>query len=141
MLPILAPVVAIVVPAPQSLPELHVKISLAFGKLYTATATRAALDRAPVWKDDADNPPLSARKAIKLADEARGRQFKDSDEWEWYRQSVELCDAGGGRWYWAVRYRAYYKDIVFLLSLPEIYLLVLMDGTVVEPTVFDGKWK
>ena len=71
--------------------------------------------------------------------EARTRLFKDDDDWEWHRESMELCDAGGGRWYWSVRYRAYYKDIVFILRLPEIHLVVLMDGTVVEPTVVEKK--
>jgi len=130
---LVAPLV-VVLAAAQAPFELNTKLSIAFGKVYWVTATVAALDKAPVWKDDAANPPLSARKAIKLADEARGRRFKDPDEWEWRRALVELCDAGKGRWYWSVRYQAYYKGIVYFLRLPEIYLLVLMDGTVVEPT-------
>lgn len=115
--------------------------SVAFGKVYRTAATRAALDKAPVWKDDADNPPLAARKAIKLADDARGRAFKDTDDWEWRRDTVELCDLGGGRWYWSVRYRAYYKGIVHILRLPEVHFVVLMDGTVAEPSVVEGKRK
>src|SRR4051794_35689991 len=33
------------------------------GKCYRVTITQAALDKAPAWKDDAENPPLAARKA------------------------------------------------------------------------------
>jgi hypothetical protein len=135
----LAPLVALVVAA-QNPRDVEV-YSLAFGKVYRATVTRAALDKAPLWKEDADNPPLAARKAIKLAGEAKDRLFKDTDEWEWHRESVELCDAGRGRWYWTVTYRAYYKDIVHILRLPEVKLVVLMDGTVVEPAVVEDKPK
>src|SRR5262245_476252 len=98
MMLLVAPLVAALAAAQAPL-ELNTRISSAFGKVYRVTATEAALKKAPAWKDDADNPPLSARKAIKLADDARPRQFKDSDEWEWRRDSVELCDAGNGRWY------------------------------------------
>jgi hypothetical protein len=140
MLLTLAPLVALVAPAVQTPREIEL-YSLAFGKLYRVTVPEAALDRAPVWKEDADNPPLSARKAIKLAGEARERLFKDSEDWVWHRQSVELCDAGGGRWYWTVTYRAYNTDIVYYVHLPEVHFVVLMDGTVVEPTVVDVKRK
>jgi hypothetical protein len=140
MLLALAPLVALVAAAQEDPPAIEV-YDLAFGKVYQVAVTRAALDKTPVWKEDADNPPLPARKAIKLADEARARLFKDTDEWEWHRESMGLRDAGGGRWYWSVRYRAYYKDIVYIIRLPEIHLVVLMDGTVVEPTVAEGKRK
>ena len=104
MLLFLAPLVALVAAAQEDRPAIEM-YDLAFGKVYHVAVTRAVLDKTPVWKEDADNPPLSARKAIKLADEARARLFKDTDEWEWHRESMELNDAGGGRWYWSVRYR------------------------------------
>jgi hypothetical protein len=97
MLLALVPVVALVAAVQEDRPAVEM-YDLAFGKVYHLTVTRAALNQAPVWKDDADNPPLSARKAIKLADAARARLFKDDDEWEWRRDSMQLCDAGGGRW-------------------------------------------
>jgi hypothetical protein len=140
MLLALAPLVALIAAAQEDRPAIEV-YDVAFGKVYQVIVSRAALDKTPAWKDDADNPPLSPRKAIKLADEARARLFKDNDEWEWRRGSMELCDAGGGRWYWSAPYRAYYKDIVYIIRLPEIHLVVLMDGTVAEPTVVEGKRK
>lgn len=38
--------------------------SYALGKKYAVLVTQAALDKAPTWKAEADDPPLSARKAM-----------------------------------------------------------------------------
>ena len=92
MLLALAPLVALIA-AQEDRPAIEV-YDLAFGKVYHLSVTRATLAKTPAWKEDADNPPLPARKAVKLADGARAGLFQDTDEWEWHRESVELRDAG-----------------------------------------------
>src|SRR6266404_6528011 len=126
MLLTLASLVALVAPA-QTPRDVELN-TVAFGKSYRVTVTQAALDKAPVWEESADNPPLAVRKALKLAEKAKDRLFKDSVDWAWHRTSVELCDAGGGQWYWTVTYRAYYQNLAYFLKLPEVKLVVLMDG-------------
>jgi hypothetical protein len=106
----------------------------AFGKVYWVTVTRAALEKAPVWKDDADNPPLPARKAMQLADRLKGKLVKDDRQFTWKRESVALEEGAEGRWYWLVTYRAQFNGIQ-MGPAGNLRLAVLMDGTVIEPTV------
>jgi hypothetical protein len=139
MLLTVAALVALLAPSGQVPIDLEV-LSIAFGKLYRSTVTPAVLAKTPVWDEKDENPPVSARQAIKLADKARERIVKDTDDWKWHREHVELHEFFG-RWYWTVRYRAYNTDIVFYVTLPELTLVVLMDGTVIEPTIVEPKKK
>ena len=43
-------------------------VSYAVGKKFETTISTADLRKSPSWEADAENPPLSARKAIALAD-------------------------------------------------------------------------
>jgi hypothetical protein len=110
--------------------------SYAFSKQYTVTITDEALKQAPSWKDDAENPPLSARKAIKLADDTKDSLVKDSKDYKWVLRSasLELVPDSGGKWFWLVNYEAEFQrggsGVPFGLRLA-----VLMDGKVVKPEV------
>src|SRR5262249_52766416 len=101
-----------------------------------------AVDKAPVWKGDADSPPVSARKAMELADRLRGRLVKDTDL-KWIRGSVALEDAGRGQWFWVVSYTSF-PGSGFTGFHPPLRLVVLMDGTVVQPEgeaeYKNGRW-
>src|SRR5215472_892424 len=60
--------------------------------------------QSPAWRDDAETPPLSASKAIKLANEMKDRLVKDSDDHKWIFQDASLHPESDGRWYWLVYY-------------------------------------
>lgn len=109
------------------------------GKAYVITFTREDLAKTPAWHSDAENPPLSARKAITLADALREKLVKDSDEWHWMRAAASIqFDNESGRCYWLVRYEAESADGVPLAgSPPHLRLVVLMDGTILKPKVHD----
>jgi hypothetical protein len=109
--------------------------SYAFGKCYSVAVTQAALDKAPVWKDDSDNPPVAARKAMRLADRLKDKLVKDNDKYRWKREEAALQEAGEGQWYWVVSYKAVYRGRCSSGVAPFLHLVVLMDGTVVEPKV------
>jgi hypothetical protein len=112
--------------------------SVAFGKNYVTIVTDKALDASPVWRDDAESPPVSARKAIKLGDALRAKLVKDTKDYKWRRESAEiLFVAESDRCFWRVHYEAHvttggesglghYLDIV-----------ILMDGRVLNPVVSD----
>jgi hypothetical protein len=51
-------------------------------KQYVVTIPVAALEKSPAWTDDAENPPVSARKAIKLANEMKDRVVRNSNEYK-----------------------------------------------------------
>ena len=64
--------------------------SYAFGKVYTSIVADDALAKTPTWVDTAENPPVSLRKAISLADAKRDRLVHDTDRCQWRRESVTL---------------------------------------------------
>ncbi len=112
--------------------------SYAFSKRYDVTISGDALEKSPAWKDDAENPPLSARKAIKLANEMKDSLVKDSKDFKWTLQSASLEPAGDGKWYWLVHYDAVFQGSS--TGIPNrLRLVILMDGTVIKPVVRDVK--
>jgi len=110
----------------------------AFGKKYTSTVTQVALDRGPRWKADADDPPLPARKAIRAADALKVRVAKLADGWTWEFKGAALKPLGKDQWYWSVTYEAE-KEGVASFGPWRLELIVLMDGTAVEPVVTTDK--
>jgi hypothetical protein len=110
--------------------------SFSLDKCYIVTITDRALRKSPAWVVEAENPPLSAQKAIRLANEKRARLVEDTYDWKWEIETVSLNPAREGRWYWVVEYKAHFRGHSTGIP-PFLKLAVLMDGTVVEPTVTD----
>lgn len=111
--------------------------SNAFAKRYTIKISDEILEKSPSWNDDAENPPLSARKAISLANEMKDSLVKDSDEFKWKLQSTSLQPTDGDKWYWLVRYEAKFQGGGSTGVPNHLRLAVLMDGTVIKPIVSD----
>ena len=92
------------------------------------------MKNSPTWEDDAENPPLSARRAVKLANELKNFLVKDSEIWEWKYESASLLQGlVVGKWYWLIQYKAHLKSGGLGGGQPNLSLVVLMDGTVVKP--------
>ncbi len=102
---------------------------------FTTTITSESLAGAPAWKAADANPPVSARKAIHLARDAKERLVKDSNDWKWYLVSASLKrydPMADSPWYWLVTYEAF--QIGGMTGPPrELHIAVRMDGTVVAP--------
>ena len=140
MVTTIASILLLAVPGADPEPKVGV-YSYHLGKKYAVLVTQAALDKAPVWKADADDPPLSARKAMKAAGAARARLVPDTADWKWDLRSAALWEASPGRWYWEVTFVAEYPRGGVVGRAPTLRLVVLMDGTVVEPEVSEDKPK
>jgi hypothetical protein len=112
--------------------------SYAFGKHYIVRVSPKDLKQSPSWKKDEENPPLSARKAIKLATKMKDSLVKDSKDFKWELQSAALEPAGNDKWLWIVCYQAVFSG-ASVSSVPHLRLAVLMDGKVVKPEVKDRK--
>ena len=97
--------------------------------------TNQDLAACPTWKPSDGNPPISARKAIALADEVAAslRPYKDSN-WEFQHLALSQLDTGetenGGHWCWQAYYRGH---SVHQARSREIW--VLFDGSVITPKV------
>jgi hypothetical protein len=93
----------------------------------------ALIAKTPEWKEDAENPPISVREAMKLADALKDRLVKDGEHYQWKRESTSLVQ-WDGRWCWVVEYFQHYD--VSLAGCPgNLRLVVLMDGTVIWPKI------
>ena len=110
--------------------------SHAFGKQYVVAVTDNALEASPVWRDDAESPPVSARKAVKLADALRVKLVKDSKDFKWKRESAEILFVDEpDRCLWHVHYEAHPVRGGETGIGPHLDLIVLMDGTILDPVV------
>ncbi len=112
--------------------------SIAVGKQYVVTITQRALDESPGWDDKAENPPLSAKKALKLATDMKNSLVKDSDKLKWQLESLSLKPLPDGKWYWLANYEA--RNQGHIEGRPEsLRLVVLMDGTAIQPEVMNAR--
>ena len=85
----------------------------------------------PKWLRNANDPPLSAADAIRIAWEKRIAVQPEHGEY-WQFQSANLCPwhAEEGYWYWEVRYTLPSSGSPY-----DFLAVVLMDGTAIEPVV------
>jgi hypothetical protein len=63
-------------------------LSYAEGKKFKIDIVPKDVDRAPKWKEDEDNPPLSARKALKLANAVKERLVTEDEQHHWEVDNV-----------------------------------------------------
>ena len=93
----------------------------------------------PKWMSRNNSPPLSAKKAIDLAVSKRKSLFAARKDHTWVLQHASLVptDARNGYWYWRV---LFFEESQHASSggPPYLELAVMMDGTVVEPTIKDS---
>ena len=114
--------------------------SYAFGKRYAFEISDEALRRTPKWQDDSENPPISARQAIKAADELRRKLVPDTDDFKWFRESASInFIEEPKRCVWEVIYVARFQQRESTGRPMRLSLFVLMDGTIVQPEVTDVK--
>jgi hypothetical protein len=107
--------------------------SYALDTCYIVTVPEKAWKASPSWDGDQENPPLSARKAINLANKLKDKLVKDSDDWVWKFDSADLRQGYQDRWYWLVSYEGHFEKGALDGVPPTLRLVVLMDGTVVQP--------
>jgi hypothetical protein len=102
---------------------------------YTSVVTDKLLDATPPWADDQDNPPISAKRAIGLADSVRTDWLKgqESLSLKWTLRDVTLTHALGNKWFWVVGYEGHPSVGGTTGMPPYIHLIVLMNGEVVMP--------
>jgi hypothetical protein len=127
----------------QALPdeaEVAAFFGQAFGKEYAITMSYGAIRKTPDWTDDAENPPISAKKAAKLATAIKDSLAKDNKEPKWELTSLSLLKFEG-KWVWLATFTPENEVPLFEPrqatdlhdNFPQLTLPVLMDGTVLRP--------
>jgi hypothetical protein len=111
--------------------------SQADSRQFVVTITNQMIENSPVWADDDENPPLSARDAIKRANEIKNKLVQDSEMFKWKLASASLTPAKekSKKWYWLIYYKAEFQGINRAGYPDDLRLVVLMDGTVISPVI------
>jgi hypothetical protein len=110
--------------------------SYAEGKSFVVGIEDEDLLKSPAWKSDAQNPPLSARKAIELATEQQKALVKDSKGHKWEFVTADLTpDTSVDRWYWEVTFTAHVRPGGTPPGFESLRVIVLMDGRVLKPVI------
>jgi hypothetical protein len=136
-------VLVVLQPATPEAGSIH--YSYAYGKRFAFTVGEADIRKAPQWGEGDDNPPLSARKALKAAnDELKGLVPQTAD---WTLESLNLHKWRGddSRWYYIASFVAKpqrEKPTALFTSDGQprsLRIPILMNGTAVHPEV--TPWK
>ena len=110
------------------------------GNKYTVSLNHAAIQKTPDWSGDEENPPISARKAAKLATEMKDSLAKGTKASNWKLSSLSLMKIEG-KWLWTATFTPGDEELLdelrhstdFQDDFPQLTLPVLMDGTVIKP--------
>ena len=97
------------------------------------SVTLEQLVATPTWDAKDGNPPISARQAIKLANEAASKmRVWDESNWEFYEISLTRMDTGAtDRSYWC--WQAHYRGGVDGRTIKSCEIWVLLNGSVITP--------
>ena len=106
------------------------------GAEYASTITPKMRDLSPDWADTEPNPPVSARKAMMLAEATVDATLKDKvpPSYKRSRASVNLLPLAGRKWCWEICYE--WHDVSVGGETGGLFgfrVFVLMDGKVVQP--------
>ena len=107
---------------------------------YISKITRELRDSSPDWMETESNPPLSARKAISLAEATLRATLKDEVDpsYERFLLAAKLVPLGGKKWCWEVCY-VWHVRVGGETGEPYGFrVFVLMNGKVVQPVEVDG---
>jgi hypothetical protein len=102
---------------------------------YVSAITQKMLDSSPDWADSEPNPPVSARKAMLLAEATLQKVLKDNvvpAELKRELTGVKLIPREKKKWYWEVSYEWHRRWGGETGTPARFHVLVLMDGKVVQ---------
>ena len=109
------------------------------GTTRTYRVSYATLDRSPAWSPAAGAPPLSWAEALEAGKRwlrTENPEFTDFRCEQFNLRRVEER-AGEERWIWDLSFEPKLKDR--WLPVPDLEVYLLMDSTVIEPTVDTAK--
>ena len=104
------------------------------GKRYDFTVTYAQIQLTPDWNEDADNPPLSPRKALARARTDLRTFLPDAAKWT--HPKITLSEVGAPhKWMYIVEFEGPLPPNMVDGPVDQMRVLVLMDGTAIKPVI------
>ena len=103
---------------------------------YAFEVSWTVVDKTPIWRESDDQPPLPARKALRIARTGLARVITDGEHWRLDQVSLSPLPEHDGRWIYLVRFcpppppNRPFNGFVKPMTIP-----VLMSGVAVQPKV------
>ena len=104
------------------------------GRSYETCISKDQLENTPKWVDGAPDPPLSARSAKEIATVQLNKQFKEANAWR--VDEIALTLINDDRWVYIISFSQPRPESVNESLASPFKIVVLMNGTVVKPTLF-----
>jgi hypothetical protein len=109
------------------------------GNLLEKKISRKSIEKAPAWNYANGNPPLNAREVLEIADDIHRSQLPKIHSCRYELTSIKLLPlcSDSAKWCWQINFLP--CQCVDECGLGgDVLFYVLMDGTVLEPTYWDG---
>ncbi|GAA5505584.1 hypothetical protein [Novipirellula caenicola] len=92
---------------------------------------QVTLESMPAWNAAAANPPLSAKRALLIADRIRRERLRDNKDWKWGLRSLTLhpLDTKNQIWCWRIEFDAEPVSHDVIGAMPALSTIVMMDGS------------
>jgi hypothetical protein len=104
------------------------------GKRYDFDVHHKDLAQTPPWRTEDEFPPLSPRSA-EMSARAQLKELVTEPE-RWNRGAIALHQLrGGDRWIYIVHFSGFHPPGVVDGAVPQMRLVVLMDGRVIKPRI------
>jgi hypothetical protein len=103
-----------------------------FIKRYSTRIATEQREKSPAWEGEAENPPVSAKEAKRLATKMKDSLVKDNETYWWGLESLTLRPLSD-KWIWVVTFRAHVRKGISTGPATELDIVVMMDGTAIEP--------
>lgn len=109
---------------------------------YSIDIEAANLKKAPAWKPEDGNPPVSPRAAREAADTALAKflEEKEFPGWKVKFSSLALGKLTSKHWCWAVTYKGIWKDCEYAELMPELTIVVPMTGEAIVGERMEKSW-
>src|SRR5262249_28550644 len=109
-------------------------MTFVYGHTGGVTITPEIVANSPEWLPSEPDPPISAKRALAIADRYRQAHLRDKHNWAWNLEQIALVplDGQNNKWCWTVHFNAMPVSGGLNGGVPTCEIFVLMNGDVVE---------
>jgi hypothetical protein len=106
-------------------------------KIYELVTLSSEIEMAPLWKEEQENPPLSARAAVKIAQQYVAKHVPNSERWDVSVIMLTTCGTREGQWMYNVSFAMHDGKAPILGTMRGFQVPVLLNGSTPKVTIKD----
>ena len=103
------------------------------GRKYSYELATSDVKATPSWNPSREDPPLSLRSALGVAEATLRRYVKDADDWE--AENITLKQVDVEKWIYEIAFSCNKRGCFEKGYLASFPILIKMDGSAVEPKI------